>query len=376
MTQNPEQLSSPQDASAETTGQVVRYRAVVGSAAEAVTLVRERFGSGARVVSVRQIEAGGLTRFLQKPRLEVIIEVGAGNKDTVSAETPKSKSPSPEPARANSERPAFSKTGVASSAVPERREANILKATGIDELLLERIRSDHSDIDWESLPAHETLGRLALWLRQRFSSMSTKAPGPRRVFLGSCGAGKTTALCKGISVDVFVEGRQTAILKLDGDQPNASDGLAAFCDVLGAPLLRSPSEIEEFDQDSLLYIDVPGVGLDAPGEHSRLAQTLDALDVDTRVLVINAALETEVIADSFEMGRACGATHVVFTHLDEVRRPGKLWRFVLFGGLHPWFVSSGPSPAGEMEKDVFDALLARTFPPMISRTAGVEGGRA
>jgi flagellar biosynthesis protein FlhF len=213
-------------------------------------------------------------------------------------------------------------------------------------------------------------------LREKFADIGKRSPGPRRVFLGSCGAGKTTALCKGISIDVFVEGRQAAILKLDGDQPNATDGLAAFCDVLGAPLLRSPSEVDEFDNEWLLYVDVPGVGLDAPGEHRRLAQTLDALDVDTRVLVINAALETEVIADTFEMGRACGATHVVFTHLDEVRRPGRLWRFVLFGGLQPWFVSSGPSPAGEIETDVFSALLARTFPPVIARAAGVEGSLA
>jgi flagellar biosynthesis protein FlhF len=172
------------------------------------------------------------------------------------------------------------------------------------------------------------------------------------------------------------QGRQKPALEPLGDQPNATDGLAAFCDVLGAPLLRSPSEVDEFDNEWLLYVDVPGVGLDAPGEHRRLAQTLDALDVDTRVLVINAALETEVIADTFEMGRACGATHVVFTHLDEVRRPGKLWRFVLFGGLQPWFVSSGPSPAGEIETDVFSALLARTFPPVIARAAGVEGSLA
>jgi flagellar biosynthesis protein FlhF len=375
MTQKPEQLSTDSEAKTRASGEVVRYRAVVGSAAEAVSLVRERFGSNARVVSVRQIEAGGLSRFLQKPRLEVIIEVGAENADTVSVAGPKEEAPEAKSGSSNAPFVSTPENRSARDATPNRSETTILKATGIDEMLLERIRSDHGETDLESLPAHETLGKLAMWLRQRYASLASRAPGSRRVFLGSCGAGKTTALCKGISVDVFVEGRQTAILKLDGDQPNASDGLAAFCDVLGAPLLRSASEVEEFDQDSLLYIDVPGVGLDAPGEHSRLAQTLDALDVDTRVLVVNAALETEVIADTFEMGRACGATHVVFTHLDEVRRPGKLWRFLLFGGLHPWFMSSGPSPAGEMEKDVFNALLARTFPPIVARSARVEGDR-
>jgi flagellar biosynthesis protein FlhF len=173
-----------------------------------------------------------------------------------------------------------------------------------------------------------------------------------------------------------VRGRSVAVLKLDGDQPNASDGLAAFCDVLGAPLLRSATEVEEFDDETLLYLDVPGVGLDAHGEHARLAQTLDALRVDTRVLVVNASCETEAIQDMWELGRVCGATHVVFTHGDEVRRPGKLWRFALHGGLRPLFLSAGPSPAGEIEEDVFSALLARTFPPAIARSVAPTGKRA
>jgi flagellar biosynthesis protein FlhF len=87
------------------------------------------------------------------------------------------------------------------------------------------------------------------------------------------------------------------------------------------------------------------------------------------VLVVNATCETEVIADTWELGRVCGATHVVFTHGDEVRRPGKLWRFVLQGGLRPLFLSAGPSPAGEIEEDVFSALLGRTFPPAVARAA-------
>jgi len=48
--------------------------------------------------------------------------------------------------------------------------------------------------------------------------------------------------------------------------------------------------------------------------------------------------------------------------VDEVRRPGRLWRFILQSGLRPLFLSSGPSPAGEIEEDVFGALLSRAFP--------------
>lgn len=366
----------PDDASAAAaTTQPARYRLVVGSAAEAVALVRERFGEHARVTAVRQIEAGGLKRFLQKPRLEVIVEVGeepaAPAKRLIVA--PAMAAPETPAAAATSSNTAVTSTAPVSSvtAAPagRTREISLLRATGIDEVVLARMRAENPGLDWNALPASEALATLGVWLRRSFDAIPRRPAGGRRVFIGCCGVGKTTALCKALALDVFVRGQAVAVLKLDGDQPNASDGLAAFCDVLGAPLLRSANEVEEFDANTRLYIDVPGVGLDAPAEQARLAQTLDALAVDTRVLVVNAACEAEVIQDTWELGRACGATHVVFSHGDEVRRPGKLWRFVLHGGLRPLFLSAGPSPAGEIEEDVFSALLARTFTPGVARAA-------
>jgi flagellar biosynthesis protein FlhF len=368
--------------------QSMRYRLVVGSASEAVALVRERFGEAARVISVRQLEAGGLRRFLQKPRLEVIVEVGIPADEQITGETgdspstaqPESSAAEPPAERSSAVAPAPERTpsmlsasaaSTAGSAQPEapRREWSVLRVTGLDESLLARVRAEHRETDWEALPLPQALGLLGAWLRRNYDAIPRRPVGKRRVFFGSCGVGKTTALCKALAIDVFVRGKPVAVLKLDGDQPNASDGLAAFCDVLGAPLLRSAAEVSEFDDDTLLYVDVPGIGHEARAEQTRLAQTLDALDVDTRVLVVNAATESEVIQDAWELGRACGATHVVFTHADEVRRPAKLWRFVLQGGLRPLFLSAGPSPAGEIEEDVFGALLARTFPPAVARAA-------
>lgn len=352
-------------------GEPARYRLVVRSAAEAVALVRQRFGEDARVIAVRQLEAGGLARFLQKPRLEVIVDVGAPEPAPAAAPAPQALAAPEAPAPVSPAEPT-PESAAGSNAL---RAIAVLRATGLDESILERIRADHPGLDWGRTATPEALARLAAWLRSRYAGLPPRPVGPRRVFLGGAGVGKTTALCKALALDVFVHGRRPAVLKLDGEQPNATDGLAAFCDVLDAPLLRSAAEIEEFDDEALLYLDVPGLSLDAAGEHGRLARTLDALRVDTRVLVVNATCECEVIADTFDLGRACGATHVVFTHADEVRRPGKLWRFVLFGGLRPLFLGAGPSPAGDIEEDVFSALLSRTIPRDLARAAGAEGGR-
>ena len=381
MTQAPRKAApSATPAQAPAPAAPVQYRLVVRSAAEAVRLVQERFGAQARVLAVRQIEAGGLTRFLQKPRLEVIVEAGpaapapAAPGDSAAEQLLAASAGPAAFIHAGSEARAESAAAIEPAA--SRRSVSLLRASGLDETLIDRVRAETPGLDWENTPLPEALAHLVAWLRKNYDRVSRRPAGPRRVYLGTCGVGKTTALCKAVALDVFVHGRKPAILKLDGDQPNASDGLAAFSDVLGAPLLRSAGEVEEFDRASLLYVDVPGVGLDAHAEHKHLAGMLDALRVDTRILVVNAASESEVIADSIEMGRACGATHVVFTHVDEVRRPGKLWRFVLQSGLRPLFLSAGPSPAGEIEEDVFGALLARTFPRGLAQGAMHEGGRA
>ena len=52
-----------------------RFRFVVRSAEEAVTVLREKLGPRARVVSVKQVQGKGLARFLSAPSLEVIAEV-------------------------------------------------------------------------------------------------------------------------------------------------------------------------------------------------------------------------------------------------------------------------------------------------------------
>ena len=52
-----------------------RFRFIVRSAEEAVTVLREQLGPRARVVSVKQVEGKGLARFLRAPKLEVIAEV-------------------------------------------------------------------------------------------------------------------------------------------------------------------------------------------------------------------------------------------------------------------------------------------------------------
>jgi len=79
------------------------YKFTVKSTEEAVTIIRDRLGPTARVISVRAVESTGLKRLFGSPRLEVVAQVdpvdagnasgdAAGSFDAVSAElaTPES----------------------------------------------------------------------------------------------------------------------------------------------------------------------------------------------------------------------------------------------------------------------------------------------
>ena len=243
-----------------------------------------------------------------------------------------------------------------------KRAISMLEAVGFDRALIERVRYD---LDFEKLgdlPTMELYSRICDWLRSHYPNSKDIALGKSRAFIGSCGAGKTSALCKQLSADVFINSLEPSVLKVDSTVPNPSDGLEAFCEIMTAPLYRSVEEVEEVSDERPLFVDMPGVNFSDAHSVSECRETLDELGVEERILVINAAYESEMIAEALTAGERIGATRVVFTHLDETRRAGKLWKFLVNGRALPLFFSHGMNPAGDYTSDTFSYLLEKTFP--------------
>jgi flagellar biosynthesis protein FlhF len=89
---------------------------------------------------------------------------------------------------------------------------------------------------------------------------------------------------------------------------------------------------------------------------------LDRDEISTRILVLNALYDVGTLQRIAGAGRELGATHVVFTHLDELTQWGRLWELLVEGELSPLFLSTGPSAVGSREDDVVAAVLRRTVP--------------
>lgn len=370
-----------------------KYRFVVRSAEEAIATLRERLGEEAKVLSVKQIDGTGLGRFMSSPKLEIIATIP--EREALPAPEPERPTPRIEPAgmrkqpRAKLESPQppqeedaardelEQELGAPAAPTPRTRNPytrasgegpqrsdiwTVLRKAGFAENLLNSLHYGVNGVKLEDMPLARALAEINRRLRQDFQDVPVRPLTQRIAFFGTPGVGKTTALCKRLAADVFMERRNVEVLKLDSDTPNPDDALSLFCDVLGVPLLRDPVRPDYEPEGDILYVDLPGVPLHEQREWQTMRTRLDMLGVDSRVLVVHGLYEADLISASFDLGERMGATHIVLTHIDELANGTKLWPFMLRGGLSPLFVSHGQNVTSDYSDDVLRVLLEKTFP--------------
>jgi flagellar biosynthesis protein FlhF len=155
------------------------------------------------------------------------------------------------------------------------------------------------------------------------------------------------------------------VLKAEFDRPNPGEGLAVFCEALGLTLEHVHADVS-VDADegatAFVYADLPALSLRRPSDNAALGRFLKRERMDGRVLVLNAVYDAAALRAAYAAGRDLGATHLVFTHLDELNHWGKLWDFLVDGDLTPLFLATGPSLTGDLEEDAVGALLRKTLP--------------
>jgi flagellar biosynthesis protein FlhF len=374
------------------------YRLVVSSAEEAVRLIHEKLGPHARVVSVKQIGGRGFGGLLRAPQLEVIAEIpaaaapappaprsaGPSITQVVTPAAPpitpiapvapsitpgafSTKFPRLAPTPAPPPPPEDESTWLQQEPVappppaargPEPLE-RLLTRGGLSDQVLDRLRLSPQ---WDLLrqrPLGEALKEVVEMLRAQWHETPERPLGARVAFFGPPGSGSTTALCKALTIDVFFQQQPAVVMKLDGDQPNPTEGLAMFCEALKVPLIRSADDLEHIPDNHRFYFDATGSPLQDGAAWRDLGRLLGEFYIESRVLVLNAAYDVGLLKRAYTLGHDAGATHVVFTHMDEVHHWGKLWDLLLSGGLQPLFFSCGQNVCGELREDTFDLMAQR-----------------
>lgn len=335
------------------------YKFTVKSAEHAVTLIREKLGANARVLSVRSVEATGFRKFFSAPRLEVIAQIDA----PAPTSAPSRVQVSAEPALPPEENPAPKTSGRgANPPANEPGLSGLLRRSGITEMALTRLQATANWKELNLLPLHRALAETSRLLRQQAEARPGRPPLSRAAFIGAPGVGRTTALCKWLAVEVFRRARLGHVVTVEFDRPNPLGPLPVFSEALGVPLAHFPCETNAATPGGFVYFDLPGMSARRPSENAPLAQWLDREQITERVLVLNAAYDRPSLRDAYAAGRDLGATHLVFTHLDEVPQWGKLWDYLFDEALEPLFLATGPSLTGDCEDDVAGAIVRRTLP--------------
>ncbi len=354
-----------------------RFRLVVRSAEEAVRVIREKLGEDARVLSVKQVGGEGLKRFISSPKLEVIAEVPSPDQPSENAHTltnasvEEASTEDAEVGQSEPPEPPIIEEKPDSNEIPSGRQdelgsagetARILSKAGFDSALLSEIQSwaDWSKIN--ELPLADGLKEITIGLSDRFRSTHLVPTTDKIALLGAPGVGKTTTLCKFLAHEVFMNKRTPHVLKVENGIPNPDDALRIFCEVVGVTLFREAGNLPEIGEESPLYLDFPGLSLSHVDDWVETKETLDQLDVRTRVLVLNGAYDRQVLLKNISSGKHLGATHVAFTHFDELSNSTKLWPVILHSGLSPLCICNGQNVTGDFTTSVLNQMIARTFP--------------
>lgn len=344
------------------------YKFTVKSTEEAVALIREKLGPTARVLSVRAIEAAGLKKLFSAPRLEVIAQVDRA--PATDAPVPATRLASIDAVSAEPAAPSDLETAAGEIASRARLTpfpaalglAGLLRRSGITETALHRLQSGANWNELNTLPLHRALAETSRLLRTQAEARAARPPLSRAAFLGSAGVGRTTALCKWLAQEVFRRARLGHVVSVEFDRPNPLGPLPVFSEALGVPLAHFPCETRAAVPGGFVYFDLPSISLRRPADNASLRAFLDREQIAERVLVLNAAYDRASLRETYAAGRDLGATHLVFTHLDEVPQWGKLWDYLFDEEIEPLFLATGPSLTGDCEEDVPGAIVRRTLP--------------
>jgi flagellar biosynthesis protein FlhF len=320
---------------------------IAESAAAALAQIHEQLGPDAVVVSVRRLPAGGLSRLWHHSgNIEVVA--------CVSEEEPRHKVHSVPPGE--DVYVPFAEKVVPQEPVPlsPRRwqSINWLESMGLlsafGDSLEQKVCAVRGN-DPPTMPIAEWNAvrdvLAGFWHPARQVLEGTGRP---HVFVGPPGSGKTTVLCKWMTLAVLAKNQKAQAWRLDSETANTAEFLTLHGEMIGVPVARfwqTPDGLAD-----LAFVDLPGVETHNTNALSGMQIQLGSLPQPHVHLVLNAACETSILFEQIHAFSALEPEDLIFTHLDEERRRVKLWNFVLGTNYPLGFLGAGQKIPGEFQR--------------------------
>jgi len=320
---------------------------VAENAEAALAQIHEQLGPDAVVVSVRRLPAYGISRLWNHTgNIEVVACAGEA--------APKPKPHVVPPGDADYV-PFAEKVEPLAPVVPTaRRWRSItwLESQGLLAALADLLEAQVCSLHGPEPPpmpiAEWSAVRRVLANAWQPARQMMEGTGRPHVFVGPPGTGKTTVLCKWLTLAVLSENRKARVWRLDGETANTAEFLTLHGEMIGVPVERFWHEAEE--PADLDFVDLPGVEANNTNALAALRVQVGALPRPHIHLVLNAANETGILFEQIQAFSLLAPEDIIFTHLDEERRRVKLWNFVLGTNCSLSFLNAGQKIPGEFHR--------------------------
>lgn len=167
---------------------------------------------------------------------------------------------------------------------------------------------------------------------------------------GPPGAGKTLTCAKLAARRVLAGAAPPLVVTADGERAGAAEQLASYTRLLGATLAVAPTPgalikaLARRSEAQPAIIDTPGLDPFVPSQARLLASLVQASGAQV-AMVLPAGFDAGEAADQARAFAAIGATHLVATRLDAMRRIGAVLAASVAGRLALAEAGTGPDAA-------------------------------
>jgi len=188
-----------------------------------------------------------------------------------------------------------------------------------------------------------------------------KPGNPVRVLVGPPGTGKTTALCKWMTQESLVNRKPVRVWRLDGDRSNAAEFLSLHGELMQIPVERFWDDNDQPPEDTMRFVDLPGVATNNPDALEALARGLEDMPPMEIQLVLNASYDLGLLLRQARAFSHLPLAGILLTHIDEAERWSKVWNVMLATQLPITFLSGGQDIPGDFHRaipeNLFDAFV-------------------
>ncbi len=202
------------------------------------------------------------------------------------------------------------------------------------------------------VPGDDPVAIAAEVLTENIAEMTASEPemkaGKKAVFVGTSGAGKTSALAKMAARLISEKKLKIRLASLDDIKVTAFEEIEGYADILDVPVVDGGSLGSRKDKDSLLLVDTPPIPLENR-RRLELIKRIRAIRPDYVFMVFSVTSRTRDMMESLHVFESLTPTHLIASHLDESGRWGGMVAMARYLEIPLVYTMNAPGGIGRLK---------------------------